>query len=328
MDTVLNSNSTNVLNQFYWVWDPTLGVRGAYATVMLDSGTASAGEQNQYLQAGQACFVQTMASSPASLMFTQASKNTADTETNVFRPAGGKTAVSGKLNLKLYEREAYTANKTEADGLWIFFDDAGNNDLDVFDAAKFTNLDENFAIASNDNLLSIENRATAIDSDEIQLHISTYRNSQYTLVAKTEGLTGEIPFLYDNYTNIYTELPLSGSVEYSYSIDEDISASIVEDRFKIVYQANSLSVTKQEIIGIQMYPNPTNLGKFYLNIPSGMDDLEVEIYSTLGAKLYSAGEFTSGSKATINTNFALSKGVYFVNLSSQGETVTKKLIVD
>lgn len=328
MDTVLNSNSTNVLSQFYWVWDPTLGIRGAYATVMLDSGTASAGEQNQYLQAGQACFVQTMASNPASLTFTQASKSTVDTETNVFRSSGDKTAVSGKLNLKLYEREAYTSNKTEADGLWIFFDDAGNNDLDGYDAAKFTNLDENFAIANNNNLLSIENRATAIDSDKIQLHISTYRNSQYTLVAKTEGLTGETPFLHDAYTNIYTELPLNGSVEYSYSVDENISASIAEDRFTIVYQVVSLSVTKQEIIGIQMYPNPTSLGKFYLNIPLGMDDLEVEIYSTLGAKLYHTNEFTPGSKTSINTNFALSQGVYFVNLSSQGETVTKKLVVD
>ncbi len=291
-------------------------------------GDATAGEQNEYLQAGQACFVQTDSESAASLTFTQASKYTSGPETNVFRSSGKNSASTSELNLKLYESSAYTGNETPADGLRILFDDAGNNDVDVYDAAKFTNLDENFATNNNGTLLSVETRATPSASDEIQLQINTYRNSNYTLVAKGIALTGETPFLFDAYTNIYTEIPQNGSVEYRYNVDEDMLASIAEDRFTIVYQAASLSVSEQDIMQIQMYPNPTNTGSFYLNIPQNMDDLEVSIYNVLGAQVFYTKGLTSGNKIPVGTDFSKSDGVYFVKLTSKGLTTTKKLIIN
>ena len=327
MQTVLNTNTNNVNPNFYWVWDPTLGIRGAYATVIVPSGTATAGDQNQYLQAGQACFIQTNSTSAASLNFTQTSKNTSDPETNVFRSSGKEAASTGQLNLKLYERNAYTSNGAEADGLWVFFDDDGNNEVDTFDAIDFTNLDENFATKNGNTLLSVENRATPTNVDEILLEINTYRNINYTIVANASALQGDSPVLLDTYLNKSTEIPQSGTVAYDFSIDSGIPASYAGDRFKIIFQS-TLSTENIEISKILLYPNPSKTGDFYLNIPQGIDDLEVTIFNALGAKVFATKGLTTGNRIPVNASFINSNGVYFVKLASRGLTTTKKLIIN
>ncbi len=141
-------------------------------------------------------------------------------------------------------------------------------------------------------------------------------------------MQGATAYLYDNFTNISTEIPQSGSVNYSYSIDSEISGSIASDRFKIVFTTNALSVNTYAMEDIRLYPNPTNMDKFYLNVPSGMDDLDVTIYNILGARLYQETGFIGGGTVTINIGSTLSMGTYFVKLSSQGKTITKKLTIN
>tara|TARA_R100001369_G_scaffold26746_1_gene48226 strand:+ start:394 stop:705 length:312 start_codon:yes stop_codon:yes gene_type:complete len=102
---------------------------------------------------------------------------------------------------------------------------------------------------------------------------------------------------------------------------------IASDRFIIVFAANALSVSTHAMEDIRLYPNPTNMDKFYLNVPSGMGDLDVTIYNILGAKLYHKTGFTGG-EVTINIGSKLSMGTYFVKLSSQGRTTTKKLTIN
>ena len=77
-----------------------------------------------------------------------------------------------------------------------------------------------------------------------------------------------------------------------------------------------------------LYPNPSNTGQFYLNIPQQMDDLEVTIYNALGAKLFYKTGFTAGQNVSIKTSFTRDQGLYFVNLTSKGATTTKKLIIN
>ncbi|WP_296313365.1 T9SS type A sorting domain-containing protein, partial [Winogradskyella sp. UBA3174] len=331
MNAVLTTNATNISPNFYWVWDPTLGARGAYTAVIASTGTASAGDSdaNQYLQAGQAGWVQTAGAGQSSVSFTQASKNTPGPETSVFSTSSELTS-QGQLRLSLYESSALANNETATDGLLILFDTEGNNDVDANDAPNITNLDENFATSNNGVLLSIETRATPLDEEEIQLEINTYRNTNYTIVAEGISMQEATAFLYDNFTNIYTEIPQSGTVNYDYSVDSETSGSIDASRFKIVFSANVLSVGTYDMNEVLLYPNPTNIGKFYLNIPLGMDDLEVTIYNVLGVSLYHETGLTGGNRVTINTGTGsrLSLGTYFVKLSSQGKTITKKLIIN
>ena len=76
-----------------------------------------------------------------------------------------------------------------------------------------------------------------------------------------------------------------------------------------------------------MYPNPVNNGSVFINVPQNVDDLEVAIYNAVGAQLFVKSGFEAGSKAEINTSFANGKGLYFVKLSSDGNSTTKKLII-
>lgn len=98
--------------------------------------------------------------------------------------------------------------------------------------------------------------------------------------------------------------------------------------FDITVVSDGLSVTNNEIEEVKLYPNPTRIGVFTLDIPQGVNDLEVTIYNPLGSKVFHETGFKSGTKATIKTDFTTSDGIYFVKLSSEGKTTIKKLIVN
>ena len=131
--------------------------------------------------------------------------------------------------------------------------------------------------------------------------------------------------------HIETEQYASSS---SATINEfDSNGNVYSSINKGIYSNNncssiSLSVENENILeDVSLYPNPTNMDKFYLNVPLGMDDLDVTIYNILGAKLYHETGFTGG-EVTINIGSKLSMGTYFVKLSSQGRTTTKKLTIN
>ncbi|KAA5827598.1 T9SS type A sorting domain-containing protein [Algibacter amylolyticus] len=322
----------NVNSNFYWVWDPTINTRGGYVTVILATGNNSsqgASEANQYLQVGQGCFVQSRIYHPRGnyIVFRPSFKHTSTQETNVFK-SSAKTASTGQLGLNLYESSAFTTeNGTVADGVLILFDDNGNNDVDFSDATKFTNLDENLATNIDGNFLSVDSRATPSTSDEIQLEINTYRHTDYVLVAKATALQGDTPFLVDTYLNQTTELLQNGETPYAYSIDAGIPASFAGDRFKIIFQ-KTLAVANTELSKVLLYPNPTTTGNFFLNIPNGINDLELTIFNALGAKVFETNGLATGNRIPVNANFIKNSGVYFVNLTSKGLTTTKKLIIN
>ncbi|WP_426429819.1 T9SS type A sorting domain-containing protein [Winogradskyella sp. HB-48] len=329
MNTVLTTGSMNINPNFYWVWDPTLGTRGAYTAIMAATGTAStaSSDANQYLQAGQAGWVYTAGVGQSSVIFDQTSKNNSGFETSTFTDNDGSTSLS-QLRLSLYESSAFANNDTATDGVLILFGANGNNGIDANDALSISNLDENFATSNNGELLSIENRAMPQETEEIQLEINTYRSTNYTIVAEGISIEGVTPYLYDDYTGTYTEIPQTGSVNYSYSVDAGITSSIANNRFKVVFFQSTLSTGSFGLDSVKLYPNPTNIGKFYLNVPLGMDDLEITIYDVLGTRLYNETGFNAGSRITVEAGSEFSMGTYFVELSSKGRTTTKKLIIN
>ncbi|MDO7170808.1 CARDB domain-containing protein [Mariniflexile sp. AS56] len=327
MSEILFQNTINIAPVFYWVWDPNIGNRGAYATVYAALGTATAGNANQFLQPGQAGWVYTGGAGLASLDFTQASKNTSMLETDVFKTVA-KKASTGQLRLKLFETSALAASQSEADGVLVLFDNAGNNGIDENDAPKLTNLDENFATSNDGVLLGVESRATPEILEQIPLEINTYRYSDYTIVAEGIELQGAIPYLLDTYTNVSTVVPQNGVVNYSYTIDESVPESIAGDRFVIGFSSQTLTSLKWSVQDIVLYPNPTAEGRFFLDIPKNMNDLEVTIYNTLGAKLFYETGFKASQHIAIKTNFTREQGVYFVNLTSNGVTTIKRIIIN
>ncbi|APY09295.1 hypothetical protein BWZ20_13730 [Winogradskyella sp. J14-2] len=233
----------------------------------------------------------------------------------------------GQLRLSLYESSALANNEAAADGVLILFDSNGNNDVDANDAPDIPNLDENFSTNNNGVLLSIESRAAPVDLEEIQLEVNTYRSTSYTIVAEGISIQNAIAFLYDDFTGISTEIPQSGTISYNYSINTSDAQSLASDRFRIVFDVETLSDSISSLEEISIYPNPTRLGKFYLYIPSEIHNLNISIYNILGTKLYAVNRVLQDRTITIVTDDVLSAGTYIVELKSQGKTIVKKLIV-
>jgi hypothetical protein len=138
-----------------------------------------------------------------------------------------------------------------------------------------------------------------------------------------------MPLLLDTYLNQTVEIPQSGTITYNYSIDSGIPASLAGDRFKIIFQ-KTLSTEDNYLSKVLLYPNPSETGNFYLNIPQEIDDLEISIYNTLGAKVFHEKGFSSGRRVPVNVNAIKGNSVYFVSLTSRskGLTTTKKLIIN
>lgn len=148
----------------------------------------------------------------------------------------------GQLRLSLYESSALVNNQSPADGFLIFFDTEGNNDVDINDALDIPNLDENFSTNNDGVLLSIETRATPVDEEEIQLEVNTYRDTNYTIVAEGISMQCATAFLFDDYLDIYTEIPQSGTINYSYSVASSIPTSVANNRFKLIFSADALQL--------------------------------------------------------------------------------------
>lgn len=73
----------------------------------------------------------------------------------------------------------------------------------------------------------------------------------------------------------------------------------------------------------RIYPNPSN-GKFTISFENTANGNSIEIYSILGEKIFEKANET-GSSISISH---LEKGIYFIKLTKDSKTITKKIIIN
>lgn len=214
------------------------------------------------------------------------------------------------------------------DGVVINLSDNFNNAVDAGDATKLFNLDENLAIKNGNDLLSIDNKEFPMAGDEIQLTNYTYRAEDYQFKVDVSELYMLSASLYDAYLDIYTPLQNNTTTWVSFSVDENLPASIDPNRFKIVFDENNLDATSNHwVSNLQLYPNPSMGDVVYIKGENfSGNEVSIEIYDVLGNKV-SEKKYSDSSSDTLAINVsALSVGMYIVKVNSQGKSFSKKLL--
>lgn len=329
------------LKPIYYIWDPTLGGtpvvgqpggRGAYVSVNTLTGAKSnaLSQANIFLQPYQAFFVQTnnLNSTPV-LTFEESFKTVSPIQTNTFKFSDEEFTASNQfITLTLFNQVAFDTHDTPSDGLRIDFTSNANNDVDEYDAVKFTNSDENISRNVGESLLSMETRNLPENGDLLPLNITQYRREAYTMQIDLSNFINHDVYLKDFYTNKDILLEKDGISTYSFTVNDVDPASKNADRFAFSIQEAALSVSNPKFDNVfKLYPNPTNGAKINLSANSSFENAEVAIYNLIGQKLIS---LTSdlGTKNQLSIPIAnLNVGVYVINvITNSGQKFTSKFI--
>jgi hypothetical protein len=89
------------------------------------------------------------------------------------------------------------------------------------------------------------------------------------------------------------------------------------------YVTTSILSNKQNAIaGLSVFPNPVKNGVFYINTNANAERT-VTVFDVLGKQVLN----TTTSESAINVN-SLTSGVYMVRISEEGNTATRKLVIE
>ena len=230
------------VNDIFYVWDPKLngssGVGGYVTFIGTGLGqyisTTSVSPESQYIQSGEAFFVQTDGIRSGTLTFTEAAKTLGGNDA-VFRQMTDNT---NKLRVNLLAINTGQAASL-CDGIVTVYNDNNSNSIDNRDAKKLYNAAENIAIGREGINLAIESRKTIDSNDTTFINLYTLKKQQYKLEITTEGInkTGLHALIKDKYLGIQkdTALNMDGITDVFFTVNND-AASYAVNRFSIVFR--------------------------------------------------------------------------------------------
>ncbi|UAY50639.1 T9SS type A sorting domain-containing protein [Ferruginibacter albus] len=310
-----NVTLNNVTKRFY-VWDPSLNQVGGYVVLddAINSGvyikSVSRSAQTKEIQSGQAFFVQTTSTAPASVLIQESSKSTTN-NLLMFRPAAVTETITTNLYLLNSDNTTSFADATVAQ-----FNESFSADVDWLDASKFANVNEGISMLRNGKSLSIERRPliTANDTIFFKLAATTARSYQLEVIGDNMQQPGLTPFLIDTYKGTSTPLDLyasSGST-VNFSITSD-AASAVANRFMIVFRtAGVLPVT---FTSVKAYQKSTGIQVDW-NVESEVNVMQYEVEKSADGKTFTKTNITiptGNNNSSVNYGWLDSKPFEGVN---------------
>jgi len=243
-----NSGSGGNLLRKFWVWDPNLNEIGGYVLAQYNTLTTSydytpglsASAQNQYIQSGQAFFVEAAADGPATVVIQENDKETAAVQTSVFRTNNGALETVG-VNLL-----AVPANAAPVmiDGALVnCHNNLSNLVTDDEDGLKFPNINESISVTNGTTKLAIEGRSLYDNGDTLKVSFSGMRQRDYQLQVVPGNIVapGLSATLYDNFLNTSATVSLVAPTVYPFSVTAN-PASFSNSRFVVAFTATPLSL--------------------------------------------------------------------------------------
>lgn len=227
----LQIDKTGVTGSIY-IFDPLINGtngRGAYVSYNGSTGVSNiASLIDNNIQSGQAFFIQTNGSNP-SVTFQENYKTPNNRQ--VFRTLNVMPNMSVQLLLPGQELTGQAA-----DGFQEFFSDDFNDTIGAEDSYKFTNQDENIAIARDGKLLSIEGRKTITANDTIPIKMWQVLKKNYIFKTISAHFDPSITaYLEDSFLHTYTRLNNDSVTLVPFAVTSN-TASAIPDRFRIVFK--------------------------------------------------------------------------------------------
>ncbi len=319
-----NSNSQDLNEQFVYIWDPTLGTLGGYATIDITSVGGNpvpvSSDANEYLQPQQAFFVETDGTNPQ-LTFSEGDKNNGTGQTAVFSEETPNFSVLD-LTLKSDDNRTY-------DGLRLVYGPDYSNGIDQMDATKFWNYTDNMCILSNNSYLSVEKRNIPSGNEETTLNLFGFSLNQYHIEGRFYADDPSFSiYLKDHYTGQTSEILPNINFSYAFSFDPGIPETMATNRFSLQYGHTTLAVNSHNFgDGFSLYPNPNSNGNFSIMTTQLSGDVQVEILNLLGQQVFVQNLTVEGQQVNVTAE-NLSSGIYVVKLSQAGQIFSTKLMVE
>ena len=232
----------------YYFYDSRIGVNGGWITVLEDGTSSYNGGSytngNFNIQSAQGFFIETNTANPA---MTIKETDKVDGSASVQRENRNQQ----KFYTRLYKVQNGTADLY--DGVLNRFDESYSNEVDDYDATKFTNTTENFAIVKNNKLISIESRKALTENDTIFYKMNQMRVANYRFEFIPENIESfnVQAYLEDKYTNTLTPVSMSERTIFDFAISTNVGA-YASDRFRIIFkQLRPLPVTFVDVKAIK-----------------------------------------------------------------------------
>ncbi len=213
------------------------------------------------------------------------------------------------------------------------YDDTYNKALDGNDAIEVNNWDENIAISRAGKHLSIEERPLLTKTDTLFLYMNNMKQKAYEFEFNPAGLNHPDleAMLADKYLGTKTPISLTAKTIIPFSVTADAVSSSA-NRFMVVFAAKAgapivaapVTTSKQ----MQISPNPVNGKTVTLLLNVGRGTYTIRISNKLGQKIMSKTIFHADGTSTekIELPQVLANGVYQLNLSGAGISITQQLI--
>ncbi len=326
-----NALSRTGVGATYYAWDANMtgaNNRGAYVSWNATTGFNNLGNTgtsnvNQYIQPGQAVFVESLTATPV-LTFAEANKNTSLTA--VLRTQNQYA----NMSILLFKPSELATGKP-TDGTTIVFDNAFAAGMDAGDASKFVNPDENIAVVRNAANLSIEARPKVTAYDTVYLRLwQLVAGNSYALKINAGNFVGTDAWIKDNYLNTSTPIDLTNGGMVNFATSNTVAASYAENRFSIVFRNSGtlplglLNVTAaQKNAGIEVSWSTSNeVGMSGYDIEESSDGISFTKATTVAAN-----NGTSNSYAWFDATIVNGDNFYRIKSIEKNGTVRYSNIV-
>ena len=317
------------LTDAYYTWDSNMGTvdqRGRYVVYSTATGTnTGASGVNQYIQPGQAFFVKNTTLGTAGTITFNESDKLGTNITNFYRTT---TTNFSRLELQVYQTSELALGGYPIDAAVSVFDNQFTNAIENGDVTKLSTGIENISFLNSNLTLTIDARPQVVATDELQVQLQQFQaNKNYTFRIHFNNFdTATTPFLVDTYLNQYTALANTATTDVAFITTAD-ALSYGTNRFKIVFQNNALNNPNFNAENIVVYPNPVTNNQFNIAFPSYLSrEVAIKIINTIGQTVYQT-KTEAQNTITISPNSILTQGLYFVELTNQGKTSTKKITI-